>query len=116
MKIIVIGCFLATFVLMMLPPISALNFEIVEENVQSNLSDEIESMDIKELREKLKDELFLNTQNTNLSGRLTTLGLFMFLFYLRYALRAKRDGRLIIMFLYLWNAFGVLKNPAYRYP
>jgi len=112
----IFGCLLATFMLPMSSSVSALNFEIVEESVQSKLSDEIESIDIKELREKLKDDLFLNTQNINRSGRLTPFGWFIFLCYLKSALRAKRDGRPILAFLYLWNAFGMFKNPMYRYP
>jgi len=115
-KISVVGCFLAIFMLMMSSSVSALNFEIVEENFQSNLSDETESIDVKGLREKLKEDLFLNTQDPNRSGRLRPFGWFVFLCYLKSALRAKRDGRPILAFLYLWNAFYVLKSPVYRYP
>ena len=77
-KIIIIGCFLSFFILVMVPSIPALKFEMVREKVQSIMPDELENLDIKELREKLKESLSKDTQNTNLFDYLMVLLLIIY--------------------------------------
>jgi len=52
---IVVGSLLAVFLLMMLPSVPAVEFNTVVETNKSNLLEEIQNIDIDELKEKLKN-------------------------------------------------------------
>lgn len=54
-KKILIGSILAVFILMLLPSVSAVEYKIASEVKESSVIEKIKSIDIEELKEKIKD-------------------------------------------------------------
>ena len=93
-KKIVIGCLLSVFVLMMLPSIPALEFNIVKDVNEERIYDELQNMDIKELIKKIK-----NIDIDELKGKLSDNPALPQCFAIPYA---------IIALVILCVIFGVL--------